>query len=129
MTSLDGIKILIVDDDEDSRLVLESALERAGATVASVDSAQAALAYLRAERVDTMISDIGMPGEDGFSLMKRVRNLPENHNGRVPAIALTAYARNEDVARALDVGFQHHMAKPADLEELARTVAALTARS
>jgi CheY-like chemotaxis protein len=74
-----------------------------------------------------LVSDIGMPGEDGFSLLKSVRRLPERRGGKVPAIALTAYARSEDVERALGVGFQRHLAKPADLEELARSIVTLVA--
>jgi CheY-like chemotaxis protein len=127
LTSLLGIKILIVDDDDDSRFVLESALERAGAAVTSADSAAAALVALDAQRFDVLVSDIGMPGEDGFSLLKSVRRLPEPRGGTVPAIALTAYARSEDVERALGVGFQRHLAKPADLEELARIIVMLVA--
>ena len=128
LTSLNGIKLLVVDDDEDSRYVLERALERAGARVSSADSAAAALSFLETQPVDVMISDIGMPEEDGFSLLKRLRALPSSQGGRTPAIALTAYARKEDVARALEVGFQKHLPKPANLEELTRAVAKLAAQ-
>jgi signal transduction histidine kinase len=124
VTSLAGIEVLVVDDDEDSRDLVESALERAGASVTAVGSAVAALAVLETQRVDVLISDIGMPDEDGFTLMRRLR--ARACRGRlVPAIALTAYARGEDASRALDVGFQRHLAKPADVDVLARTVAAL----
>jgi signal transduction histidine kinase len=125
LTSLSGIKLLIVDDDEDSRFVLERALERAGATVIGAESAALALELLELHTVDILVSDIGMPGEDGFSLMKSLRSLPGQRGGAIPAIALTAYVRTEDVTRALEVGFQRHLAKPVDLEELARTVTTL----
>ncbi|HEX4353349.1 MAG TPA: ATP-binding protein, partial [Polyangiales bacterium] len=124
-TFLSGVTVLVVDDDEDARYLLESALERVGAQVSTADSARGAMAFLENHRVDVLISDIGMPGEDGFSLMKRVRALPAHRGGLIPAIALTAYARSEDVARALAVGFMRHLAKPADVDELARAVAKL----
>jgi signal transduction histidine kinase len=120
-----GIEVLVVDDDDDSREVVERALSSAGATVHSVDSARAALALLARQRVDVLISDIGMPDEDGYSLIRRVRSLPADRGGKVPAIALTAYARGVDASRALDAGFQHHVSKPADVGELARIVASL----
>ncbi|HEY2734341.1 MAG TPA: response regulator, partial [Polyangiales bacterium] len=124
-TFLSGVSVLVVDDDEDARYLLESALERLGARVSTADSARGALVFLESQQVDVLISDIGMPGEDGFSLMKRVRALPAHRGGQVPAIALTAYARNEDVARALAVGFMRHLSKPADVDELAQAVAKL----
>ena len=118
-----GIEVLIVDDDEDSRSLLELALDRTGASVHIANSAASALAVLEESEVDVMISDIGMPEEDGFSLIRRVRALPKY--GELQAIALTAYAREEDVARALEAGFQRHVAKPTDVAALARLVAEL----
>ncbi len=123
LASLPGIEVLIVDDDEDSRALLEVALDRTGAHVHVADSAAAAFALLEQREVDVLISDIGMPEEDGFSLIKRIRALPQH--GNLQAIALTAYAREEDVARALDAGFQRHVAKPTDVAALARLVADL----
>ncbi len=120
---LSGVKILVIDDDEDSRFLLQTALERAGAWVRVADSAANAYSYLQGQRVDVVISDIGMPEEDGISLMRRLRALPIHE--RLPAVALTAYARGEDVTRALDAGFQRHVAKPANIAELARMVAEL----
>ena len=120
---LSGIKILVIDDDEDSRFLLQTALERAGAWVRVADSAANAYSFLQRQRVDVVISDIGMPEEDGISLMRRLRALPI-HQG-LPAVALTAYARSEDVTRALDAGFQRHVAKPANIAELVRMVAEL----
>jgi signal transduction histidine kinase/CheY-like chemotaxis protein len=123
--SLSGLEILVVDDEEDSRFFLEVALERAGASVCLADSARAAFEVLENRHVDVLISDIGMPDEDGLSFMQRIRALPADKGGRVPAIALSAYARNDDAARALDVGYQRHLAKPAEIETLVRTVVSL----
>ena len=123
LTQLLGVKILVIDDDEDSRLLLQTALEGAGAWVRLADSAANAFSFLEQQRVDVVISDIGMPEEDGISLMRRLRAMPVHR--RLPAVALTAYARSEDVTRALEAGFQRHVAKPANIVELARTVAEL----
>jgi len=123
MTLLLGVKILVIDDDEDSRLLLQTALERLGAWVRLADSAASGFSFLQRQRVDVLISDIGMPEEDGVSLMRRLRTLPMHQ--RLPAVALTAYARSEDVTRALEAGFQRHLAKPANMGELAQTVAEL----
>jgi len=127
LTLLLGVKILVIDDDEDSRLLLQTALERVGAWVRVADSAASAFKFLEQQRVDVLISDIGMPDEDGFSLMRRLRGLPMHH--RLKAVALTAYARAEDVTRALEAGFQRHVAKPANIAELARTIAELVERA
>ena len=126
-STLSGVKVLVVDNDEDSRHVVESALERLGASVKSVDSARAAIDFIENHPVDVMISDIGMPDEDGYSLMRRVRALPETRGGQVKAIALTAYARDDDAMRARQVGYQRHLAKPADVDDLTRSVAELVA--
>lgn len=123
--ALAGIEILVVDDDEDSRLLLRAALERVGGSVHVVESARAALAFIESHPVDVMVSDIGMPEEDGYRLMQRVRALPASRGGQVPALALTAYARREDARRAYQAGYQTHLAKPADVDELTREVARL----
>jgi len=122
-TLLVGVKILVIDDDEDSRLLLQTALERLGAWVGVADSAANAFSFLQQQPVNVVISDIGMPEEDGVSLIRRLRELPSHR--RLQAVALTAYARTEDVTRALEAGFQRHIAKPADIAQLARTVAEL----
>jgi len=123
LTLLLGVKILVIDDDEDSRLLLQTALESVGAWVRLADSAASAFNFLEQQPVDVVISDIGMPEEDGISLMRRMRAVPQLQ--RLPAVALTAYARREDVTRALEAGFQRHVAKPANIAELAQTVAEL----
>jgi signal transduction histidine kinase/DNA-binding response OmpR family regulator len=123
--SLSGVEILVVDDDADARTLLETALSNAGATVCAVDSAHRALTHLERHKVDVIVSDIGMPDEDGFSFMARLRALPESRGGKIPAIALTAYARGDDVVRSRAVGYERHVAKPANLEHLAETVESL----
>jgi signal transduction histidine kinase/ActR/RegA family two-component response regulator len=124
---LTGVRILVVDDDEDARHFIRSVLERAGATVHTAASARDAFALVERCALDVMISDIGMPEEDGFSLMRRVRALPSDRGGRIRAIALTAFARRDDALRAAEVGFQIHLAKPVDPEALARNVVQLLA--
>ncbi len=123
--SLSGVQVLVVDDDADARALIEAALGGVGAKVCALDSAHGALAHLERHKVDVIISDIGMPEEDGFSFMKRLRARPESRGGRTPAIALTAYARGEDATRSRDVGYQHHLAKPADMGHLAQIVESL----
>ncbi|MGH7437975.1 MAG: hybrid sensor histidine kinase/response regulator [Polyangiaceae bacterium] len=125
VTSLAGMKILLVEDDEDSRVLIERGLGRVGASVEAVGSAGAGFAYLERHGVDLLISDVGMPEEDGLSLIRRVRALPPSRGGTVPAIALTAYARDVDARKALDAGFHMHVPKPADVETLASAASAL----
>jgi CheY-like chemotaxis protein len=122
-----GVKVLVIDDDEDSRLLLQTALEGVGAWVRLADSAATAFSFLEQQRVDVVISDIGMPEEDGISLIRRLRAVPVHQC--LPAVALTAYARSEDVTRALEAGFQRHLAKPANIAELAQIVAELVERT
>jgi PAS domain S-box-containing protein len=111
--SLEGISLLVVEDDADSRALLVTVLESAGAEVLAVDSAASALDAMKDFKPRVLISDIGMPGEDGFSLIRRVRENEQNGE-RIPAIALTAYARDEDRQKSLDAGFHKHLAKPFD---------------
>jgi PAS domain S-box-containing protein len=119
------LRILCVDDEEDSRELLNHVLSSCGAQVTVTNSAQEALQLLRHQGFDVIISDIGMPEEDGFSFIKRVRKLPAELGGNTPAIALTAYARTEDRAQALFSGFQIHIAKPIEPNKLIATVANL----
>jgi len=124
---LAGMKILVVDDETDAREMLNTALSGYGAAVQTVSTARAALKVIPLYEPRVLISDIGMPGEDGYVLIKQVRDLPGPH-GRVPAIALTAYARPEDRMRALAAGYDEHVAKPAEPFALATLIAGLTGR-
>jgi CheY-like chemotaxis protein len=106
--------------------LLKRILENYGAAVKTAASAAEALEMLIASPPHALVADIGMPGEDGYSLMRKIRNLPFDLGGGVPALALTAYARPEDRVRALTAGFQNHVAKPIEPDELATVVASLT---
>ncbi len=117
-SQLAGLHVLVVDDEEDVRELVRAVLEGAGARVTSAVSAQDALAAVRDERPDLLLSDIGMPGEDGHALIRSLRKLPREMGGRIPAIALTAYARLEDRREALVAGFQNHVTKPIEPEDL-----------
>jgi signal transduction histidine kinase/CheY-like chemotaxis protein len=125
---LTGIRVLVVEDDDDARRLVEKELETRGATVKSVPSAREALDVLGRERVDVLLSDIEMPGTDGYHLIKELRLRSSHQGGSVPAAALTAYARTEDRLRALRAGFQLHLAKPVQPAELATVVFSLAAR-
>jgi signal transduction histidine kinase len=122
--TLHGMRVLVVDDDPDTREVLRAMLEDAGAIVSATASAGETRAMVARVRPDLLIADIGMPAEDGYSLMRSLRAL-ESDLRRLPAIALTAHAQPEDVDRALASGFQVHMAKPVDASELVMTIATL----
>lgn len=125
---LDGLKVLAVDDEADTRELLRIGLEQSGAEVITAGSAVEALEFLKQKRPDVLISDIGMPQEDGYELIRKVRSLPAASGGRTPAVALTAYARSEDRLRALRAGYQMHMSKPVELGELVAVVASLIER-
>jgi CheY-like chemotaxis protein len=125
---LSNLRVLLVEDEADSRNLLNLVLVSYGADVTTAVSAAEAFETIRGEKFDVLISDIGMPGEDGFSLIKKIRKLPDREGGNVPAIALTAYARAEDRVQALRSGFQMHVAKPVEPAELIAVVANLTGR-
>jgi signal transduction histidine kinase/ActR/RegA family two-component response regulator len=125
---LDGRTLLVVDDDAATRELLADLFERAGASVVSVDSASAAMSEVCRCAPDAIIADIGMPGEDGFSLMRRIRSLPPPA-GRVPAIALSAYTRGEDQDAAHEAGFSTFIAKPATPQQLLQGVDAQVNRA
>ena len=120
--ALAGLRVMIVDDDADSRDLIVATLEYYGAIVSEAGSAAEAMALLLETRPDVLLSDIGMQGEDGYAFIRRVRALPREGGGLVPAVALTAYAGAGDRARALSAGYQLHIAKPFDPVALARTV-------
>ncbi len=123
---LDGIRVLAVDDEADARHLLTMVLERCGAEVRACGSAAEALAALEDYEPDLLISDIGMPEEDGYDLIRKVRARETDRTGRLPAVALTAYARVEDRLRALTEGYNMHVPKPVEPAELAVVVASLT---
>ncbi len=125
IVSLSGTKILIVEDEEDARDLLARVLEEYGATVIKQPSAQHAVELVLSERPDIIISDIGMPEEDGYSFIRRVRDLSDDVARSTPAIALTAYARSEDRVKAFLAGFQMHLAKPLETAELVTVVSNL----
>jgi CheY-like chemotaxis protein/two-component sensor histidine kinase len=126
--SLDGIRVLIVDDESDARDALALVLERCGARVTVAASAGEALEAWVREPHDVLLSDIAMPGEDGYSLIRKIAaTVPDG--GALPAAAVTAYATTEDRARALDAGYRDHLVKPVDPGTLVATVARLAGRS
>jgi CheY-like chemotaxis protein len=122
---IDGLSVLVVDDDDETRKVIGAHLEVCGARVLSVASAAAALDLLRREHVDVMLADVAMPGEDGYTLIRTIRSLAAPAIASIPAAALTAFARNEDREKALQAGFQLHLAKPVDARSLVAAVAQL----
>jgi CheY-like chemotaxis protein len=125
---LDGLRLLVVDDEEDTRTLLKMVLEMCGASVTTASSAREAIAALRETRHDVLISDLGMPEEDGYALIKQVRALAEKDGGNTPSAALTAYARVEDRMKVLRSGFQIHIPKPVEPAELVAVVANLAGR-
>lgn len=122
--SLDGLLILVVDDEEDTRRLLVQTLTNYGATVTTANSAETALQAISNQQPDVLVSDIGMPDEDGYSLIRKVRALEID----IPAVALTAFTRAQDRMRALSSGFQNHVSKPVEPDELAMVIASLTGR-
>jgi PAS domain S-box-containing protein len=126
---LTGVRVLVVDDDPGNREVTEAFLHSLGAEVLLAVSAAAARTALAGQRPDVLVADIGMPLEDGYSLLRSVRALPAAEGGTIPAIALTAMARSEDRWQALDAGFHLHLAKPAEPRSLAVAIAQLAAIS
>jgi signal transduction histidine kinase len=125
---LDGVRLLVVDDDEDSRDLIACILAEQGAVVAVASCAGEALDLLETTRPDVLLSDIGMPQVDGYALLRRVREMPPARGGKTPAVALTAYARAADGERALAAGFQAHVVKPVDQDRLLQIVADLVGR-
>lgn len=123
---LDNLRILIVEDDADSRELVTMVLEDAGATVAAVCSVTEALDTLDAFHPDAVVSDIGLPNNDGYALIQRIRQYEAEHGGQLPAVALTGYARAEDRAKTLAAGFHAHVPKPFDADELTATLLAVT---
>jgi len=129
LPSLQGIKVLVVDDEADTRELICEVLKECGSEVITSCSVAEALEALEQHKPDILISDLGMPDEDGYSLISKIRALPAEHGGQIPAAALTAYARAEDRMRVLRSGFQFHLPKPVDSAELVTVVASLAGRA
>jgi len=127
-TNLRGLKVLVVDDEPDARSLIQRLLQDSHASVVTAASAAEAMQALAREVPDVIVSDIGMPGEDGYALIRRIRALG-NGMADIPAIALTAYARAEDRLKAFDAGFQSHLSKPVGASELLAAVESLARRS
>lgn len=122
------LKLLIVDDEPDTREVLKLVLVHSREQVIAVATPSEGLEQLQTHRPDVIISDIGMPQMDGYEFIRLVRNLPAELGGQTPAVALTAFNLWAERTRALKAGFQKHLAKPYDLQELIETVAGLAGR-
>lgn len=129
LPSLHGLRVLVVDDEADTRELISEVLKECGAEVITSPSVAAALIALEQHRPDILISDLGMPDEDGYALISKIRALPAEQGGQIPAAALTAYARAEDRMRVLRSGFQFHLPKPVDSAELVTVVASLADRA
>ncbi|BDA67563.1 two-component hybrid sensor and regulator [Calothrix sp. PCC 7716] len=129
LPSLEGIRVLVVDDEADTRNFVVTVLEQSYAQVQAAASVTEALELISQCKPDVIVSDIGMPGEDGYALIRKIRELPSNAGGNIPAAALTAYARSEDRLRAIREGFQLHLPKPIEAAELTTVVASLVGRT
>jgi PAS domain S-box-containing protein len=126
---LDGLRVLVVDDEEDALYIVSSVLREHGAEVHSSHSSAAALEEFSHLHPDVVVSDIGMPHMDGYALIRKIRNLPPEQGGKTPAVALTAYARSEDAQRAFAAGYQVHVTKPVEPVQLATVVQRLAGRA
>jgi signal transduction histidine kinase len=128
-TTLNGLRVLVVDDEPDARHIISALIARTGAEVRACQSAREALEVFEDWRPDVLMSDIAMPGEDGYSLINKVRSLPAERGGHIPAAAFTAYARDEDRKRTLAAGYQMHIAKPVSSAQLVEMIAQLAGRT
>jgi CheY-like chemotaxis protein len=126
--ALKGLSVLVVDDEPDALQLIATVLEMSGASVTAADAADAAWGALQAAWPDLLVCDIGMPGEDGYQLMRRVRALAAERGRELPAVALTAYAGEADRAQALEAGFRLHVAKPVDPSALVATIVGLVGK-
>ena len=122
---LDGVEVLIVDDEQDGSALVARILQERGVRTTCASSAQEALGYLQQRSFDVLLSDIGMPEMDGYEFLKRARQLRRADEGHMPAVAITAYARPEDRQRSLLAGYQMHLSKPIEAGELVAGMASL----
>jgi PAS domain S-box-containing protein len=128
LPSLNGVRVLLVDDEADARDLISLALANRGAEVRAATSSAEALSMLGEWRPDVILSDLAMPGEDGYTFIRKVRELSKENGERIPAATLTAYARNKERLRSLEAGYQAHITKPVELDELTIVVASLAGR-
>lgn len=128
MDTLQGLVILIVEDDDDARYLMQDVLEQRGATVAAASSVAHAFEVLEQTPPDVVISDIAMPDEDGLSLARRLRELPADRGGLLPIIGVSAFAARSDRLRALAAGFDRYLHKPVDFDELSAAICSLVDR-
>jgi PAS domain S-box-containing protein len=126
---LDGVRVLVIDDEPDARTLVRHILESAGAIVTTGESAEIAFSLFISASFDVLLSDIGMPGEDGCMLIRRIRTLSTAAGGAIPAVALTAYARADDRTQALQAGYQAHLIKPCHPRELLTVVESLASQA
>jgi CheY-like chemotaxis protein len=122
---LTGIRVLAVDDELDTRELLTALLTQYGAEVLTVASVAEVLTSLKSFQPDVLVSDIGMPEVDGYTLIQQIRALPPEQGGQLPAIAVTAYATEDDRQRAIASGYQQHLIKPLEPEQLAEAIVAI----
>jgi CheY-like chemotaxis protein len=127
--SLDGLKVLVIEDAKDTRDGFETFFQSLGAQVRTAASAAEGFSALTEFKPDVLMCDIAMPGEDGYSLIQRVRALKAGQGGKTPAIAVTAYARTEDIRRVLEAKYDAHQAKPVDMLALSHLIAKLARES
>jgi CheY-like chemotaxis protein len=127
--NLSGLQVLVVDDEPDVRSLLITVIEESGANAIAAESVPEALKVLEQLQPDVLVSDIAMPLEDGYTLIRKVRNLEAERGGLLPAVALTAYVREEDCQQAIEAGFQMHISKPVDTTKLVMAVANLAGRT
>src|SRR5262249_13595852 len=125
---LDGLRVLVVDDEIDAREMIATLLSVCGADVTVVSSSLEALSWLRAQAADVLVSDLGLPGDDGYALIREIRGSNAPY-ARIPALALTAYAAQDDARRAVLAGFHAHLPKPAEPAVLTALVASLGRRT
>ncbi|MBD2039390.1 response regulator [Microcoleus sp. FACHB-672] len=126
---LDGLRLLVVDDDPDTISLLTFLFEADGAELIAANSASEALQALKFFKADILISDIKLPEEDGYALIAKIRTLDAERGGNIPAIAMSGYVRDEDSREALSAGYDAHIAKPVNLDELVEVVTTLAART
>jgi hypothetical protein len=125
LINLDGLRVLVVDDEADARELMRMVLRGAGAEVMAAASADEALEQLERWSPDILVSDIGLPGDDGYVLIQKQREREAGHGPSIPALAVTAYARAEDRTRALAAGFQLHVPKPLEPADFVAAIASL----